>query len=161
MIPWIQFPTILPVIGGGAEQHTLMSDILFLSVKEHASKLRTDEGFLSAAGDLATLTATGGKDMYIARAKVVFFRNTTSLVSTADEVVLKVNGTVVETAKFSGSAEQPTWEYTFKNIGHKVAATQIIKLEVITLDTQVDVEGFIECFEETTGESPYQATEFA
>ena len=44
--------------------------------------------------------------------------------------------------------------YEFKNIGHKVAATQIIKLEVISLDAEVDVEGFIQAIEVPTGENP-------
>ena len=143
-----------------------MSDLLFLSVKEHAGKLRTDEGFLSATGDLATLTATTGKDMYIGRAKVTFFANTNNALSTADEVVLKLNGSIIETSKQSvrwnaANAGGGTFEYEFKNMGHKVLAGQIIKLEVITIGAAIDVEGFIECFEETTGESPFQSTEFS
>jgi len=54
----------------------------------------------------------------------------------------------------SGGGALTSKSYKFENIGHKVAATQVIKLEVITLDTQVDVERFIECWEETTGETP-------
>jgi len=148
---------------------TKMSDILFLSVKEHAGKIRSNEGFLSATGDLATLTANTGKDMYIARAKVVFFINTAAnAITIADTVELKVNGTVIETASTglrvittsNSGAGALAFEYEFKNMGHKVAATEIIKLEVTALNANTDVEGFIECFEETTGESPYQASEF-
>jgi len=138
-----------------------LSDIEYLAIKEFDGKLRSDEGFLSAAGDLATLTATAGKDMYIARAQVTFFQNTgTANPAAADEVVLKLNGVIIETTKQTIGQRtnvgfvNATNVYEFKNIGQKVAATQIIKLEVITLDADTDVEGFIECFEETTGDSP-------
>jgi len=47
-----------------------LSDIMFISVKEFGSKLRTTEGTLSATGYLCTLTANTGKDMYLAKAKV-------------------------------------------------------------------------------------------
>ena len=137
-----------------------LSDIEFLAKKEFDGKLVKNEGFLSTTGDLATLTASSGKDMYIARAKVIVYINiSTSAGSVADEIVLKINNVIVETAKATieastGGSGVNTFAYEFKNIGHKVAATQIIKLQVITLDTQTDVEGFIECFEETTGETP-------
>jgi len=130
-----------------------LSDILVLAVKEKLGKLRSDEGFLSATGDLATLTANSGKEMYIARAQIIYFSNQTTAVNGGCEVVLKINGTIVETTNFSTDIRGPI-VYEFKNIGHKVAATEIIKLEVISLDTPVDVEGFIECFEETTGVNP-------
>jgi hypothetical protein len=47
-----------------------------------------------------------------------------------------------------------TWEYEFKNIGRKVLAGEVISLEVTTLDSDIDVEGFIEVYEEDTGTSP-------
>ena len=151
VFPWISFLK---------ERKKRLSDIEFLSIKEFDGKIRSDEGFLSATGDLATLTATSGKDMYLARAKVIFFINSESAsVAAGDEVVLKLNGVIKETSRSTtagtgGGGGNGTVIYEFKNIGQKVLATQIIKLEVITLDTQSDVEGFIECFEETTGESP-------
>jgi len=153
MIPIIIHPGVR--LSGAAT----LSDIMFLAKKEFDGKLVTDEGFNSVAGDLATLTASSGKDMYIARAKVVFFSNAIGTVSAvADEVNLQINGTVVETVKYSydnvGEGGVLAFAYDFKNIGYKVAATQIIKLEVITLDAETDVEGFIECFEETTGATP-------
>jgi len=135
-----------------------LSDIEYLAIKENDGKLRSDEGFKSTTGDLATLTANSGKDMYIARAKVTFFLNAVNTSSFGDEVVLKINGVIKETSKASLLAGNvsgtSTIIYEFKNMGLKVAATQIIKLEVITLDADTDVEGFIECFEETTGASP-------
>ena len=53
-----------------------VSDIEYLSTIESGvsvpagAVLRTDEGTLSATGDLALITATGGKDMYLAKAKI-------------------------------------------------------------------------------------------
>ena len=139
-----------------------MSDIEYLAIKENDGKLVKNEGFLSATGDLATLTASAGKDMYVARAKVAAFSNNdTSTAFIACEVVLKINNVIVETFKTSfGSGGTNVangmvgTSYEFKNIGHKVAATQIIKLEVISIDAECDVEGFVECFEEPTGGDP-------
>ena len=136
-----------------------LSDIEFLAIKEFDGKLKKNEGFLSTTGDLATLTASSGKDMYLARAKINWVSNTGVASFQAVEAVLKVNGVVVETTKHlyignSVDAMNTTVNYEFKNIGHKVAATQIIKIEIITLPATMDAEGFIECFEEATGASP-------
>jgi len=150
----------IPVSGNLVTSGLLMSDILFLSTKEFLGKLRHDDGSLSATGDLATLTANTAKDMYLARAKVIFFLNNSNTQSVADAVVLKVNGTIVETAKSTLTMESTfdagmqVFSYEFSNIGHKVDAGQVIKLEVITLDADTNVEGFIECFEEDNGVSP-------
>jgi hypothetical protein len=164
--PTISFaPSIIPAIGG-AEQHVLMSDILFLSVKEFAGKLVKNEGAATGTGTLATLTASSGKDMYLARAQVVFAMDTlVSSTSLLNKIELQVNGTVVETAlhshlQSSGGGATVAFAYDFRNIGHSVAATQVIKLEVITLDADVTVEGFVECYEEPTGVSPFVASEF-
>lgn len=135
-----------------------MSDILFLSVKEHAGKLKNNEGVLAATGTLATLTATSGKDMYLARAKI---SADTSTAGGTVKVELQANGTVIETALIRSSGTTDASEdYEFVNIGHKVSATQVIKLEVISI-TNVTVEGTLECFEENTGESPFQSAEFS
>lgn len=137
-----------------------ISSIEFLAIKASDGVLRSNEGGLSTTGNLATLTATGGNDMYVTGAQVVFHINTGSAaISLADEVVMKVNGTIVETSKISigstGSGEGlHTVIYEFKNLGHKVTTGQIIKLEVITLDADTDVEGFIQCIESATGVSP-------
>ena len=134
----------------------------FILQAEFDGRLKSDEGFLSAAGDLATLTAASGKDLYLTAAKVVLFANSASGASVADEVVLKVNGSVVETAKSSwNETSHATYIYEFKNIGHKVVysvGTEILKLEVITLDTQIDAEGFIQAIEVPTGENPVSYT---
>jgi len=149
MFPWLVFLK---------ESGRRLSDIEYLAIKEFDGKLVENEGFKSAAGDLATLTASSGKDMYLASAKMTIFFNATNKSAVADEIVLKINGVIKETVKtslaFTSPVGQSTFSYEFKNIGQKVAATQIIKLEVITLDADTDVEGYIQCIEETTGESP-------
>ena len=163
MIPWISFLTILPS-AGGAEQHLLMSDILFLAVKEHAGKIRENEGTRTTTGDLATLTATSGKDMYLAKAKINV--EATGLSNGTISVELKVKGVIKDTYDAdlnhgtnpdSGNSAD---NYEFNMTALKVAATQIIKLEVISI-SEVAVNGSILCFEETTGESPFQTTEFS
>ena len=136
-----------------------LSDIEFLAIKEFGGKIVKNEGTASAAGDLATLTANSGKDMYIARAKCVFHQQANISSLQTAEVVLKINGTVVETATSAKSGQTTSQGetdiyYEFKNIGHKVAATEIIKLEVISTGAGIDEEGFIECFEVATGDSP-------
>jgi len=137
------------------------SDVAFLMRKEFESAIVSDEGFLSATGDLASLTASVGKDMYLASAKVTYFINTFIAGSQGNQIVLKLNDVIIETSKFSalggsgsGVGGTSTLVYEFKNIGQKVIAGEVIKLEVITLASTCDVEGFIECVEVDTGEDP-------
>ena len=152
VFPWIQLLQ--------EQEKKRLSDIEFLAKKEFDGKLVRNEGTKSAVGTLCTLTASSGKDMYIARAKCIFHANTAiGFEEVANKVELQLNGIVFETAIISmefgsGGGSVGAIEYDFKNIGGKVAATQVIKLEVITMTGSVDVEGFVECFEETTGASP-------
>ena len=153
MFPWIPFLT------GGKKR---LSDIEYLSIKEFDSKLVQADGTATATGDLASLTASSGKDMYLAKARInVGYTGATGLNEVGANIVLKVNGTVVETvnARFIRSSVEidsvMTYNYDFSNIGQKVAATEIIKLEVISISsTSITVAGALVCFEETTGDSP-------
>ncbi len=139
-----------------------LSDIEFLAIKEFGGKIVSNEGTVTTTGDLATLTANSGKDMYLAKAKVSVMPNTLATGISPYLVELKINGTTVES--FNGVmeadtgvdyAEQGNPQYEFINIGRKVAATQIIKLEVITnTGNDQTFEGSILCFEEATGDSP-------
>ncbi|MDH3312117.1 MAG: hypothetical protein OEM28_03100 [Nitrosopumilus sp.] len=54
-----------------------------------------------------------------------------------------MNGTIVETAN-----------YEFKHIGHKVDAAAVLKIEMISLNANVDVEGFIQAIEVPDTENP-------
>lgn len=152
MFPWLVYLDDQP-----SEDDDLSKIIL---QAEFDGRLKSDEGFLSAAGDLATLTAASGKDLYLTNAKISIFINTDAVTeAVANEVVLKVNGTIVETSSSSigqtGSGGGTSYViYNFENLFHKVAATQVLKLEVITLDAQTDVEGFIQAIEVPTGENP-------
>jgi len=152
VLPWIFYQEVI----GRAKK---LSDIEFLSIKEFDGKLKKNEGSLTGTGTLATLTASSGKDLYIARAKVIY-RPLVGIAGTENaKIELQLNGVVIETAIFNsqsattgnGMGYAP---YEFKNIGHKVLATQVIKLEVTGFGGDVILEGFVECFEETTGESP-------
>lgn len=148
--PWAHYLELVKKAGND------MGNIEYLAIKEFDGKLKSDEGLATSPGDIATLTAAGGKDMYLASAKCVFYTNPAAGFSTADEAVLKVNGVIKETVKYSQltAVGNGTFEYEFKNIGHKVATTEIIKIEAIAVDTDTEIEGFIECFEEETGASP-------
>ncbi len=155
--PWIHYLERIPIEGGIA---TFLSDILVLSVKSLLNKVKTDEGILAGAtGDLATLTASGGKDMYIARATVNFVNQFSATTATAI-ANLKINGIIVETCRFTAERTGAgvgikSQTYPFTNIGHKVTTGQIIKLDV-TSNSSSTVLGFIECYEEDTGVSPLE-----
>ena len=149
MHPWLVFLK---------ESGKRLSDIEYLSIKEFDSKLTTKENSLSATGDLVTTTASSGKDMYIAKAKIIF-RGENSSVAGISSVELKVNGVIKETASTflfisAGEATDTNMVYEFVTTGLKVAATQIIKLEVITIEANTTIDGVLTTFEETTGESP-------
>lgn len=151
MKPWIDFKSILP----SGDDDELSKFVLQASFD---GRLKSDEGSLSAIGDLATLTALSGKDLYVTAAKVVFHINTFTGPPQAlgDIVELKINGVVVETTPFTIDFTNTlgTFAYEFKNMGHKVTATQTMKLEVTALDAETDVEGFIQAIEVPTDANP-------
>ena len=77
-------------------------------------------------------------------------------VSAYDAIIkLQVDGTTVEPtrARMSNTGRNFA-DYEFKNIGHKVVATKALHLEVTTLGTGAEVEGFIQAIEVPTGENP-------
>lgn len=144
----------------GAFNVKVGGDLAFLAKKEFDGKLSSAEGFLSAIGDLVTITAATGKDMYLARAQVSFYVNLSNSSSFGDFCELKANGVIKETAAYSsgqassGFGGSTSIVYDFRNLGLKVLAGQIIKLEVTVLTAKTDVEGFIEVWEEDTGVDP-------
>lgn len=131
-----------------------LSDIEFLAKKEFDGKLVTDEGTRTTTGDIATLTANTGKDMYLAKAK--FSIETTNTGIQRAIVELKVNAVIKATASviLQAGAGTTVESYEFITSGLKVIATQIIKIEAITLQTGLTINGELVCFEETTGETP-------
>jgi len=137
-----------------------LSDIEYLSIKEFEGKIRTATGQLAATGTLATLTATAGKDMYLAGAKISCKWNQAAGGALQRIAVdLTINGTIVETGLMDtvfGSGIFHSENYEFVCKGLKVAATQIIKLELSEMGGGSDgeVAGNLIVFEETTGDSP-------
>ena len=146
MIPVVFVPSILEDDDDDMSKYTLQASF--------DGRLKSGEGFLSAAGDLTTLTSASGKDLYLTAAKVTFFSNNNNNTTAVTEIVLKLNGVIIETTKFGLGPVEKLAPYDFKNLGGKVAATQIIKLEVITIDSRADVEGFVQAIEVPTGENP-------
>jgi len=132
-----------------------LSDIEYLSIKEFGNKTRTNTGSRTTTGTLATLTATGGKDMYLGVAKISAIGVQFPAASVTVDLV--VNGVIKETgiiwsASTSGIGLGGQNEYEFVWKG-KVAATQIIKLEA-TISGTYTVKGTILVFEEDTGTTP-------
>lgn len=139
----------------------LSGDLAFIAKKEFDGKIRTNEGVVTTNANVATLTATTGKDMYLATAKCSVKGTSISAVAEVD-VELLINGVVHETFIYrsnygtGGSVSKNTFDcqaYEFKNIGQKVAAGQIIKLQTVAI-SNCEVEGYLECWEESTGTDP-------
>ena len=160
VFPEAQFYTIPILAATGAT----LSDILLLAIKDNAGKLRENEGGqpVNTTGDLATLTAAAGKDMYLGEAHAnVALEDRTGHFGTGT-IELKVNGVTKETWNFTlnitpgeGSTGMDSHEFL---IGFKVTTGQIIKLECTSAGTNVLTEGSIVCWEEDTGTNP--GTEF-
>ena len=152
-------PPIHPMSGLTAVVEKTLSDIEFLAKKEFDGKLKTNEGTLSVTGDLATLTASAGKDLYLAKAKVSV-RLEANAVTEFSIVELKVNGVIKATWGVSlyginiASAGSSSQNHEFVVSGLKVAATQVIKLEAVLVGPNTEVNGELVCFEEPTGGDP-------
>ena len=154
MIPLLVARLIVEAVGDDD-----MGDLSFLSIKESEGKVRDDVGVQPPAttGDLGTLTASGGKDMYLGRAHASIRPNGSSPTGNL-EVVLKIND-IIKDRWYTGIDVRTNIggmignDYEFA-IGFKVTTGQIIKLEVIDSATSTEVTGTIECWEENTGVSP-------
>ena len=157
VFPWIQFIWLSNKLIMEDDSDSL-SDIQFLAVKEFEGKLRQADGTVTATGDVASLTANTGKDMYLASAKCNV-KDDQSVNGASCTVVLKVNAVIVDTYHFltpavsssTGYAALAT-NYDFP-VGFKVDAGQIIKIEV-TAESSCSINAEIQCFEETDGVSP-------
>ncbi len=151
---------IMPIVSIVRAAFDEMSDIQFLAIKEFNGKLVEDEGgqAVNTTGDLATLTADTGKDMYLGKAHASVSLDGLGTTAGVGTIVLKVNGLVKDTWNFAllaGSGEAGTTmdDHEFL-IGFKVVTGQIIKLECTVAGTDVLTQGQIECWEESTGQSP-------
>ena len=155
VFPFVTFPTLK----GGRRK---LSDIEYLAIKEFGGKLKTDYGVTSGttAQDIATLTASTGKDMYLASAKISIRCGSSNNSNASAELI--VNGvTVAEyrggfmsnaTGANAGATSADNFEFAIKGV--KVAASQIIKIRATTIGTAITIAGELVCFEESTGISP-------
>ena len=138
-----------------------LSDIEYLSIKEFDGKLvtNTDEQADGGTGNTATLTASGGKDLYLVKAKVtVKIDIITNLIQ--GEITLVANSVIKDRWEFSGfhstssAGSMLTLDHEFAVQGIKVAATQTIVLDVVSSNADFDIMGTLVGFEEATGASP-------
>lgn len=133
-----------------------MGDIQFLAIKEFENKLRTVTGTRINAGDIITISASAGKDMYLASAKINWVRQA-STNPTIMKVELVVNGLLKEdyqVAANDGVAQHAISSYEFLLKGLKVTAGQIIRLDFITVPTSITMKAVLEVWEEDSGTSP-------
>ncbi len=146
----------MPDFGSAPER--LQGTLATILKKSFDGAIRSDEGYLyNVDGDLAILTANTGKDMYLIEASVTY-----SPAFTASPgwglAQLKINNVKVEEYKWmmgatSAGTGMKSQTHYFKNIGHKVLAGQIIKIQTVS-GYQEGVRGFIECIEVDTGKDP-------
>ncbi len=146
----------MPVIDGRGTRPVVQSgDLAFLQQKEQEGKLRVDEGSLTGTGTLASLTASSGKDMYLSSASVSL-RKTGSTGASNHTVELQVNGVVKETfTTFEFASAGKLSAYHFSTKGLKVAPTEVIRLQVTELGTATQVEGTLQCWEESSGSQTF------
>jgi len=131
-----------------------MGDIEYLSKKEFDGKTVKDKGSLlnGITGDIATLTASGGKDMYLAVAEGSIAHSGDTL--GINVINLLVNGVTIETIGLNADTDSNTTvPFKFKFSG-MVAAGQIIKITRSQSGSQTTVYANLECFEEDTGADP-------
>ena len=141
-----------------------MSDIEFLAKKEFDGKLVTNTGQQAdgGTGNAAILTASSGKDLYLAKASVTLRMDAVSTSFLLPEVTLVANGVVkdrVEATALANSSSGPdlavnALKYEFTVQGIKVATTETIVIDVVSSDVDIDITGTLVGFEETTGDDP-------
>lgn len=129
-----------------------MSDLQYLAVKEFEGKVVKNNGTVTSTGTLAILTAAGGKDLYIAKAKISARSTSTGIIL---EIGLSVDGITVELFTFITTSNNLSTDYDFIIKGLKVLPTKNIQLVVNTnTSNNFNVKGVIEGWEEDTGTSP-------
>ena len=150
------FPWLVHLVG----KRGRLSDIEYLAIKEFDGKIVSNEGSKAGStGTIATLTANSGKDMYLAGAQIIVKRTSATTAANTMTIELQSNSVVKETASISfelagTSVTGNTIVYNFVIKGIKVAATQVIRLELTAEAGDISVDGTLIAFEETTGASP-------
>jgi len=151
VFPWVSFLQ---------ERKKRLSDIEYLAIKEFDGKLVTNTGQQAdgGTGNAATLTASSGKDLYLAKAQVTVRVDADTLLIVG-EITLVANAVIKDRWEFSfagdvGNPGQLTQTHDFAVKGIKVAATQTIVIDVVSSNVDFDITGTLVGIEETTGESP-------
>lgn len=127
-------------------------------------RLKSNEGFRTTTGDLVSLTAATGKDLYLTRAVADFFNDESNSSDFGSKCELKANAVIKETDAYSagqassGFGGSTSIAYEFKNLFHKVTAAQILKLQVTVIASKTAIEGFIQAIEVPAGENPVTYT---
>jgi len=143
------------------ERKKRLSDIEYLAIKEFGGKLVTNTGEQAdgGTGNTATLTASAGKDLYLAKAKATVRLDANSNLIVG-EITLVANSVIKDRWVFSAASGQSAsgangeLQHEFIISGIKVAATQTIVLDVVASDADYDIAGTLVGIEETTGDSP-------
>ena len=152
VFPWISFLQ---------ERKKRLSDIEYLAIKEFGGKLVTNTGQQAdgGTGNTATLTASGGKDLYLAKAQVTVRLDALSNIIVGEVTLVAPTGTILDRREFSfGSTSTgqgvlvQTHDFAVKGV--KVAATQTIVIDVVSSDVDFDITGTLVGFEEDTGGDP-------
>ncbi len=152
------FPWLVHLVGKGKR----LSDIEYLAIKEFDGKLVTNTGEQAdgGTGNTATLTASSGKDLYLAKASVTVRLDALSSLIVG-EITLVANSVVIDRWEFSALNEGSTsasaafdLQHDFTVAGIKVAATQTIVIDVVASNADFDITGTLVGIEETTGASP-------
>lgn len=141
-----------------------LSDMEFLSIKEFEGK-RTDVDAIltlnntSTETDLATQTASVGKDMYLGEASIG--GQVTNIAGGAlggVTYILYANAVEIDRFRIEDPGLDEEWTHKFLTKGKKVGTTQIIKITAKNDNAGVNRttthQGKILLFEETTGETP-------
>lgn len=130
--------------GGGA-----LGDIAYLQGKEFAGDLLTDEGTRNTVGTLAAVTAPGGKDLYLAKAKISARSG-----SGVTKIELQADGVAIATWEGTVSSTLNT-PYEFVISGVKVLTTEVLRIEVTEIGSaSTNISGEIVCVQVDTGVDP-------
>lgn len=135
------------------EGDTDMGDIEYLLIKAFDGKKVESIANSQSNGVITSLTASTGKDMYLAVATASVFQDDTTSLLEAAGVSLVVNGTVVERG-FVGGDNSLASSVNFKWRGF-VTTGQVISINIDVLDFLAHpISATLICFEENTGDSP-------
>lgn len=153
MHPWLVFLK---------ESGKRLSDIEYLAIQEFNGNLVTNTGQQAdgGTGNTATLTASSGKDLYLAKAQVTIRLDLASAIL-LPEITLVANSVIKDRWEPSvldeggtGSAGMISQTHDFAVQGIKVAATQTIVIDVVSSDVDIDITGTLVGIEVATGASP-------